>query len=124
MCILQVEIIGSGISNISNNGKRYVIPLALRNDVDDPLMWRNTDLPWEKGCMKEGNVFFYPYECSIKISPEGSIHDIESILKVYPNFDFKSGEYFISSLHLKELQYYLMGCSHWVHSEGVIVRST
>lgn len=85
----KVEIVSNKVENISNNGKRFVVPLRLLNRAD------NSDIDekikqFSKNCPKSDSAF-YPYECEIKFNEGFTAFDISSVFKTYPHFDITNG---------------------------------
>lgn len=77
---------------MSNNGKRFVVPLRLINRADD-LDAEEKNKQFTKHCAKEGSRFF-PYECEIKFDDGSGAPEVNTVFKTFPNFDFNLGMYF------------------------------
>ena len=83
-------MITSRVPNVSNNGKRVFVPLALLNEVEDVIGRRKMVV--EKACPSQQSKLFFPYACDVGFDTGNVAAALGAALASYPDYIDKYGE--------------------------------
>ena len=99
--------------NVSNNGKRVFIPVALLNEVEDTIGRRK--MTAAKTCATHQPKLFYPYRCDIGFDTGNAAVNLGTAFVARPDHIDTYGKYFRPLPLEKDSHYDACNLSSLVH---------